>query len=96
MNDPERSTTPGGEPEVEGCCCRNHSDCHGSTSAPKTQAGGTSPPLTGAPKISTAEAHFLRGYRDRWQAYFDLTGERRAMAVVECLTIALVEGGRLP
>ena len=52
--------------------------------------------LPSAPTSTTAEHHFLRGLRDRWEDYYDQTGERRALEVIECLTFVLVEGGRLP
>lgn len=48
------------------------------------------------PRITTAESHFLKGYRDRWEDYYNATGSRLALEVVEGLTLALVEGGRLP
>lgn len=87
MIPPENGAAPGGRPE--GCNCSSIcSTCDCDPTAKQLQIQ--------VPTISTAEAHFLRGYRDRWQHYHDQTGERRALAVVESLTFALVEGGRLP
>lgn len=49
-----------------------------------------------APRTTTAEEKFLRDCRGKWEIFFQATGERRALAVVECLTFALIEGGCRP
>ena len=48
------------------------------------------------PKITTAEEKFIRDYRNRWDKYYQATGEKRALGVVDSLTNALVEGGVSP
>ena len=48
------------------------------------------------PRITTAQEKFIRDYRGDWEDYFNATGERQALTVIECLTCALIQGGAHP
>lgn len=49
-----------------------------------------------APRITTVQEKVIRDYRCDWEDYFNATGERQALAVIECLTCALIQGGAHP
>lgn len=53
-------------------------------------------PIIQSPIITTAEEKYLRGYRNRWDQYYQATGEKRALGVIDSLNNALVEGGGMP
>lgn len=53
-------------------------------------------PLIQPPKITTVTEKYIRDYRDQWDQYYLATGEKRARAVSDCLTSALIEGGVHP